>query len=152
MDVTRPSSPLPRVELALVAAAVVVTGLLSPRLPRNASLGDLLMVAAVVIFVQSLGRDLVRLRRARAGGSSASQVTCVCVESTVGLSAVVAGIALSLFWAPVRVPMAPAVWPLALAILALSGTLSRELVLDWRALRIRREPDHLARLAWRRGG
>jgi len=50
---------------------------------------------------------------------------------------------------PARVAMAPVVWPLATACLALFGTATPEIVFDWQQRRFRREVDHAASLAWR---
>jgi hypothetical protein len=137
-----------RRELALAATAVGTLTLLRERLPRTVAVGDLLLVGAAALLLQGAARDLGRLMAAR-GASESTRVTCVCLESTVGLAAVVAGAALALGWTTVRVKLAPLTWPASLAAVLAFGALTRDVVLDWRQLRLRRDVDHRARVGWR---
>ena len=137
-----------RLEIALVAATVVPVALVRHRLPHAVALGDLFFAGAIVLLAQGLARDLARLASRRRAVAE-RKVTCVCVESVVGLGSVVAGAALVIAGSSVRVPMAPAAWPLALACVALLGTATREIVFDWRRGRFRREVDHGANVVWR---
>lgn len=113
-------------------------------------MGDLVLAGAVVLLLQGLVRDLRRVAAAR-GAASARAVTCVCVESTIGLTAIAAGLALTMGWHAGSVRLSPAAWPIGSGAVLLFGTAVRNLVLDWRALRIRHEPDHGARVTWRGG-
>jgi hypothetical protein len=138
-----------RRELALDAAAVGLLVLLREQLPRVVPVGDVLLLGAAALLLQGLARDLGRLVDARRSASPSRAVTCVCLESTVGVTAIVAGAALALGWATVRVNVKPVVWPASLAAVLAFGALTRDLVFDWRQVRIRREADHRARVGWR---
>jgi hypothetical protein len=142
--------PFPTRELALDGAAVLVVAALSPELPRSLPIGDLVLGGAVVLLLQGLVRDLWRKATAPKGGST-REISCVCVESTVGLTAIVAGLLLTLAWRAGSVLLPPAALPIGFAAVLLFGTAVREVVFDWRALRLRREPDHGARVTWRGG-
>lgn len=138
---------LPRRELALDAAAILVVAALSPRLPQAPAIGDLVLFGAVVLLLQGLARDLWRVRASRGEGETRA-VTCVCVESTVGVTAIVAGLLLTLGLHAGSVRLPPMAWPIGAAAVLSFGTAVRNLVFDWRALRLRREPDHRARVIW----
>jgi hypothetical protein len=137
-----------RREIALAATAVGMLVLLRARLPRVVPFGDLLLLGAAALLLQGLARDLGRLVDARRASES-REVTCVCLESAVGLSAIVAGAALSLGWTAVRVNVAPLTWPASLAAVLAFGVLTRDVVFDWRLFRLRREADHGAKVGSR---
>jgi hypothetical protein len=137
-----------RLELALVAAAALLAVIFDDHFPRTVPVGHLLVAAALTLLVQGFLRDLVRLFSMR-GRSTTRAVTCVCVESVVGLTWIAAGLALSLGWERMTVSMGAVGWPLALVCVGLFGTATREIVFDWRAGKLRREADHGARVAWR---
>ena len=141
-------APSVRVEVALIAAAASLVGVFGGRLPRVVPAGLLLLAGALILLFQGFLRDLVRVAAAR-GRSSARRVSCVCVESAIGLTSIAAGAALSLGWEEVIVPMGTIGWPLALAFVGLFGTAMREIVFDWRTGKLRRETDHMARVVWR---
>jgi hypothetical protein len=137
-----------RREIVLAAATVGIFVLLRERLPHVVPVGDLLLLGAVALLLQGLARDLGRLVDARRA-SEPRRVTCVCLESTVGLAAIVAGAALALGWTAVRVNLSPLTWPAGLAAVLAFGVLTRDVVFDWRLLRLRREADHQASVRWR---
>jgi hypothetical protein len=137
-----------RLELALVAAAALVVAIFDDHFPRIVPVGHLFVAAALALLVQGFLRDLVRLVSMRRRATTRA-VTCVCVESVVGLTWIVTGLALSLGRERATVPMGAIGWPLALACVGIFGTATREIVFDWRARRLRREVDHAARVAWR---
>ena len=137
-----------RRELALLALGIGLVAALRRRLPHTVSLGDLLLAGAALLLLQGLVRDVGRLLAARRGGAS-RQVTCVCLESTLGLASVVAGAALTLGWAPVPFHVGPLFWPVAFGAVGLFGIATSDVVLDWRTFRVRREADHGASVVWR---
>ncbi len=86
--------------------------------------------------------------RARVEGE-APRVTCVCAESTLGVSAIVGGIFLVFGTSPLVLPVPSLGWPMAVGVVALFGFATRHLVFDWRARRLRWEPDHAGVVVWR---
>src|SRR5579863_6516862 len=141
---------LPIRELALDGAAILLVAALSPVLPGALAVGDLVLAGAVVLLLQGLARDLWRTATAPKAAST-REISCVCVESTVGVAAIVAGLALTLGWHAGSVRLPAAAWPAGFAAVLLFGTAVRNVVFDWRALRLRREADHGARVTWRGG-
>ena len=137
-----------RREIALAVVAVGILLLVRERLPRVVPLGDLLLLGAATLLLQGLGRDLGRLVEGRHVPES-RKVTCVCLESTVGLAAIVVGAALAFGWTTARVSLAPLTWPASLAAVLAFGAFTHDVVFDWRALRLRREADHRANVGWR---
>jgi hypothetical protein len=142
--------PFPTRELALDGAAILVVAALAPELPRSLAVGDLVLAGAVVLLLQGLVRDLWRTATARKEAST-REISCVCVESTVGLTAIVAGLLLTLAWRAGSVRLPLAALPMGFAAVLIFGTAVRNIVFDWRALRLRREADHGARVTWRGG-
>jgi hypothetical protein len=137
-----------RFEFALVVAAALLVAIFDDHFPRSVPAGHLLVAAALILLVQGFVRDLVRLVAMRRRATTRA-VTCVCVESVVGLTWIAAGLALSLGRQRATVPMGAIGWPLAIVCVGIFGTATREIVFDWRAGKFRREVDHAARVAWR---
>ena len=77
------------------------------------------------------------------------RVTCFCVESTVGLTAIAVGCALTFGWTPIRLHAPAIAWPIGVGAVLLFGTGVRNTVFDWRQRRLRFEPDHDARVVWK---
>jgi hypothetical protein len=130
------------VGLALVTFGVALA---CERLPHRVALGDLLLASAIVLLMQGFVRDIGRWRSARAAareGAGVARVTCVCVESTIGVCAIAAGAVLSLAWTSLRVGMPAIAWPASFAAVGAFGFFTRDLVLDWKQWRVRREGDH----------
>jgi hypothetical protein len=140
-----------KTEMALVALATALTAVLSARLPHRLELGEVLLDGAAFLLVQGLFRDLARLRRARREPSAGppKQITCACVESTVGLGAIAAGAFLVFAWSPVVFHPRPFVWPLGVAAVGAFGFVVRDAVIDWKERRVRRERDHGGSLSLR---
>jgi hypothetical protein len=129
------------VALGFLTAAV---GLASAALPRRVGLADLLLCGAVFLLVQGLVRDVARLRRDRraAAGAAHSDLRCVCVESSLGVGAIVAGSVLLFAWTPIVLNVVRVAWPLGIAALGGIGFLVKDVVFDWKERRLRRDPGH----------
>lgn len=134
--------PRTRTELGLIAAAAACLLLARSFLPRTAAVSDLFLLGAVVLLVQGLVRDLVRVVRAR--GGAPSKVTCVCIESTLGLVAIAVGAVLSLAFPPIALTMTPLTWTIAFTGVALFGFATSDVVIDWQLRTLRREANHAA--------
>ncbi len=106
-------TPSEKIEVAALAGLALAAALLTNHLPRRVALADLLLCGAMFLLVQGLVRDLGRLWRERAAARrEAAPLRCVCLESTLGVGALVAGSVLLLAWTPIVVPAARAAWPL----------------------------------------
>ena len=66
----------------------------------------------------------------------------MCLESTVGLSGVVAGVVFTVAGAPSVVAVAEWVWPMAGALVWLAGYAMKDVVIQWSPWKLRRVKDH----------
>lgn len=133
-----------RIELGLIVVATGVLAANARRLPSSLELGSLLAVAALALLGQGLVRDLWLLtKQGRADGAApVEEARCMCVESTVGLSGVLAGVVLTAVGVPMVVSLPAWVWPGAGALVWLGGFAMKDLVIQWSPWKLRRVKDH----------
>lgn len=133
-----------KIELGLIVLVVGALMAEAKRLPISLELGSLLAIAALALLGQGFLRDLWLLARQRRTGGSAhrEEARCMCLESTVGLSGVLAGVVLTAATVPVVVPLAGWVWPLTGAGVWGVGFLIKDVVIQWPPLKLRRVKDH----------
>ena len=139
--------------LELFAVAVVTGGVAAARglLPTRIELGNVVLGAAALLLFQGLIRDLVRVRAARrAAAASTRTVTCMCAESTIGVTVILVGLVLVFATSPVVLRLPRYGWPGGVAAVMLFGFAIRNLVLDWRERRFRFESDHAVIVAWKK--
>lgn len=132
------------VELGAVVAAVVVVALAAPRMPETLEIGSLAAVLSLALLGQGFVRDVITLMRRKAATTNQHQeeAQCLCLESTIGLGGVLAGILLTVTMADARVSLSPATWPAMALVIWLSGTAIKDLVFQWHPVAIRRIVDH----------
>ena len=142
-----------RVELALIPIAGVVIWLIGGRLPAVIGTGSLLLASSVLLLSQGLIRDLWLLyRRNQALRVEPRQhALCMCVESTVGVVGVVAGLIILGSAVDATVTMSPWRWiGLVIVVLAV-GFAIKDFVFEWRPFRLRRDKDHVNLVfSWKR--
>ena len=133
------------IELALIPVAGAFVWWLAGRLPDQISIGSLLLAASVLLLLQGLLRDLWILaqRREHSPSGPRTEALCMCVESTVGVTGVVAGLILVGAAADKTLVMSQGLWAtLAMVVLAV-GFAIKDFVFEWRPFRIRRDKDHV---------
>jgi len=134
-----------KIELALIPVFAIGFWLMAPGLPDEMGIGRLVLGASIFILSQSLVRDLVLLAREKRASQPGvrRKARCMCVESTVGATGVVAGVALLGSGIDGSVVMNNWVWSvLVMAIMAL-GFVIKDYVVEWSPWRIRRDKDHM---------
>lgn len=133
-----------KVELALIPVAVAAVGLTSRWLPGHLGTGELLVTACLAWLVQGGVRDLWLLYRlkSRPATTPPRRLACLCLESSVGLAGVLLGVGLALSGLGGSVTLSPARWMLLAAVVFTAGFLAKDLVISWRPLAVRRDPDH----------
>ena len=142
-----------KAELALIPIVGVVAWMLSDRLPARIGVGTLLLAASVLLLLQGLVRDLWLLsRRNHAPHDGAHrQALCMCVESTVGVTGVAAGLMLLGSGVDLTLSVAPWQWCMLAAGVLSVGFAIKDFILEWRPFRIRRDKDHLnIVVSWKR--
>lgn len=130
----------------MIPVAVAAVGVGARWLPAVVGAGELLAGACLAWLVQGGLRDawLLYRMRARPDRAPRRRMACVCLESSAGLTGVVVGAVLAALGRGGTVAMGPARWAALAAVVFTAGFLLREVVVTWRPLGLRREPDHHA--------
>lgn len=133
-----------KVELGLIALATGALVVFAEHLPVSLELGSLMAVSALALLGQGLVRDVwLLIRQRRAGGTThVEEARCMCVESTVGLSGVLAGVVLTAVGVPVAVSLPAWVWPVSGALVWLGGFAMKDFVIQWSPWGLRRVKNH----------
>jgi hypothetical protein len=134
-----------KIEVILIPLAGAAIWLMREWLPADIGIGSLLLASSVLLLLQGLFRDLWLLFKRKQDTQSGTQqeVLCMCVESTVGVMGVVAGIVI--FGSAINraVQMNSWIWSLlAVAVLTI-GFAIKDFIFEWRPFRIRRDKNHL---------
>ncbi|RUL63106.1 hypothetical protein EKH79_11875 [Dyella dinghuensis] len=134
-----------KIEVILIPLAGAAIWLMREWLPADIGIGSLLLASSVLLLLQGLFRDLWLLfkRKQDTQSGTRQEVLCMCVESTVGVMGVTAGIII--FGSAINRPvqMNPWIWSLlAIAVLTV-GFAIKDFIFEWRPFRIRRDKNHL---------
>ena len=134
-----------KTELALIPLAGVAAWLFGYRLPEKIGIGSLLLAASVLLLLQGLIRDLWLLykRRQLPQDGIRREALCMCVESTVGVTGVVAGLILIGAMADMTLRVSPALFSILAVTVLAAGFAIKDFVFEWRPFRLRRDKDHL---------
>jgi hypothetical protein len=140
-----------KVELALIAVTGAAAWGGRAFLPDRLPWGEVALYSSALLLGQSLVRDLYLkygAPKVKPGPDAKVQRNLMCLESTIGLAGIVAGVGLLLALPDWRLRMPGWLWPaLALGVGAF-GFLIKDLVLDWRRGKIRVDPDHQNIIWW----
>lgn len=131
-------------ELGAIPVAIAWVAWLTPSPGMRLEIGELLAAGALSILLQGFGRDLWLLRQARRQPEAAAtrEVSCMCVESAIGLAGVVAGIGLVGFDIGMMVFLSPTVLAASTGLTLLAGYLLKDFVFGWSPWKIYREKNH----------
>jgi hypothetical protein len=134
------------VELCVIAAAAVAACFI-PRLPTTIPIGYLVLAVSVGLLGQGLIRDLFIKYGKAAGVPAAAQkrgMVCMCMESTVGVAGVIAGLCVLFIGVSRRIILPPYFWPAAIIVVGLIGFIIKDYILDWTTWpwRNRKQKDH----------
>jgi len=134
-----------KIEISLIPLIGLITWGLAPELPKQSSIGGLILIASVLLLCQSLIRDIWLLYKGKQNPVSVPQTEaqCMCIESTVGLLGVLLGALLPLVAVMGFVNMPVWLWSLLTITTLGFGYLVKDYVLEWNPWRIRKEPEHL---------
>ena len=107
--------------------------------------GSLLLGSSVLLLLQGLVRDLwlISRRNRDVHAGAGREALCMCVESTIGVTGVVTGLAVLGSALDATLALGPeAMGAIAVVVLAI-GFAIKDLVFELRPFRIRRDKDHL---------
>jgi hypothetical protein len=116
-----------------------------PCLPAPTPLWLVVLCVSAWLLLQSLARDVAILVRSRRAPTPepGREAQCFCLESTVGLTGVIAGAVLVGLGCSTRVNISHVAFSLAVtATMALCFGI-KDLVITWNPLGLRRDQDHL---------
>lgn len=137
-------TPPEKFELSAIVAVTASVGWLAPSSGVRLELGELVAGAALLILLQGLFRDLWLLREARRKASTTPPraAACMCVESALGLTGIVAGIGLVGFGLAWPFELSATCLTSAVGSVMLAGFLLKDFVFQWSPWKIYREKDH----------
>jgi hypothetical protein len=146
-------SPAEIIELGSIPLVTGLAAWLAPRPGLALEIGEWLAGGALLLLGQGLVRDLWLLREARQAKPVPAPVhaSCLCVESALGLTSVLAGIGLVGFGRGSLVRLSPDLLAGGVAVIMVAGFLLKDFVVTWSPWGIRREKDHAQVIfRWRR--
>ena len=133
------------IELIMIAAAGLANRLYASHFFPAMPAWQIVLGLSALLLAQSLVRDVaILLRRQRqALPEPQKEVQCMCLQSTIGMTGVIAGLACLGVGSSANVVFRP--WELSLAIIStlVLGFVIKDLVISWNPLGIRREENHL---------
>ncbi len=134
-----------RVELASIPAAGIVAWLTTSYFPDAIGIGRLLLAISVIILLQGLVRDLWLLayRRRAETNAPAHTARCMCVESTLGTTGIVAGLVILGSGIDHAISIGPAGWVVLVMATMATGFAIKDYVIEPAPWRIRRDKDHI---------
>jgi hypothetical protein len=109
-------------------------------------LWQIILGASALLLAQSLVRDVAILFRSRHSASKnepRKEAQCFCLESTIGMTGVIAGLALIGLGSSHQIAMSHWEFLIAIAGTMALGFLIKDLVISWKPFSVRREKDHL---------
>ena len=106
--------------------------------------GALLAGGCLAWLVQGGLRDLwlLYLLKTRPASTPSRKLACMCFESTAGMLGLLVGLGLVLCDFGGEVSLTPGRWMLLAGGVFTLGFLARDLVISWRPLGLRRDPEH----------
>jgi hypothetical protein len=138
-----------KVELLLICIVAAAAWFFAAKLPHNLRAGEIILAASGILLFQGLLRDLWIKYVARPPAPvQPRKIMCMCMESTVGASGVIAGAAILLCGIRHSVDLPQLFWPLLILIVGIVGFAIKDLVIDWKTWRVRKEKDHQSVIPW----
>lgn len=134
-----------RLELSVIVMLVGMVWFGASLFPPELSVGNLILMLSALLLLQSLIRDLSILfkQRKKVNETPVTIARCMCVESAVGATGILLGIALIAFNVFSMIVMSSLRWTLCVLATVIIGFLIKDFVFQWKPWRIRREKDHM---------
>lgn len=132
-------------ELGLIALVLGGTYFIHPW-PVQLGTGRFVLILAVLFLGQTLARDLYlyfKLKSRETGLLKGKESQCFCVESGIGICAVIWGLILFLGSFGGSLKLDPWQWTMTIVVLMVLNYFLKDFVFSWNPWRIYRDPDHL---------
>ena len=146
-----------KVELALIVLATLAAWRLASVLPVSVPAGHLILAASVLLLGQGLLRDLwIKFGPKPAAvaepvptdAAKPQRIVCMCMESSVGVAGVIAGLCILLCGIGRRIEVSPYCWPALVLVVGITGFIIKDFVLDWKNRTVKRVKDHQSVIPW----
>jgi hypothetical protein len=133
------------VEVLVIGAVASMSWLAWPYFPSPTPVWQIVLGVSALLLLQSLVRDVAIVLRTRSAASEEprKEASCMCLESTVGATGIVAGAVLAGLGSSAQVALGRPGFVLAVAGTMTLGFVIKDWVISWRPLGVRREKDHL---------
>ncbi len=132
-----------KTELAGIGVVTVVLFLIHPLLPEHMELGYVLVSLGLLFLLQSLLRDLWILSQKKNKPDPTKQGRFMCLESIIGFAPLIASALIIVAGWREAIDLPHLFWPLSAAAVMMTCFLIKDWVIDLKALRIRKEKDHI---------
>jgi hypothetical protein len=134
-----------QIEVAAIGIVAAAGWLIWPHISFPKPLWRILLGLSALLFAQSLVRDvaILLLRRRSEAGRPRKEVRCLCLESAMGATGVLAAALIACWGGAIRVTLNRWEFFLAGAGIMVIGFVIKDLVVSWRPFGVRREQDHL---------
>ena len=145
MQFVKPMTKIETIELGLIPVLGAGFWLMAPLLPDRIGAGKLLLWTSALLLLQSLIRDLWLLARQKHNVKPGppKKERCICVESTVGATGIVAGTIILGSGIDRLVTMNGLSWGLLVMLALSTGFFIKDFVVEWGPVRFRREKNHM---------
>jgi hypothetical protein len=134
------------IEIFAIAIVAAASWPASKLFHTTMPLWQIVLGASALLLAQSLVRDvaiLFRSRRSALKNETPKEAQCFCLESTVGLTGVIAGLALIGLRSSHQIAMSRWEFLIAIAGTMALGFIIKDFVISWNPFGVRREKDHL---------
>ena len=137
----------------MIPLSGVIAFFISPALPRQMSVGNTLLMFSALLLLQSLIRDfsILFFRRKTSAPAALKTMQCLCVESAIGMTGVLAGAGILGLGIAQQVQIDKFTWGISVACLVGVGFAIKDFVIQANPWRIFRDKDHLnIGFSWRK--
>jgi len=134
------------IEIFAIAIVTAASWPASELFHSTMPLWQIVLGASALLLAQSLVRDVAILFRSRHSSSkneTRKEARCFCLESTVGLTGVIAGLALIGLGSSHQIEISRWEFLIAIAGTMALGFIIKDFVISWNPFGVRREKDHL---------
>jgi hypothetical protein len=133
------------IELAMIFIVAIIGWLVWPHFSIAMPLWQIVLGASALLLAQSLVRDVAILLRSQrsAANESRKEAQCFCLESTVGLTGIIAGLTLIGLGSSHQIAISHWEFSIAIAGTMIMGFIIKDFVISWNPFGLRREKDHL---------
>lgn len=136
-----PSLP-EKIELGAMPVCLALGGWLTPGGGITLEIGETIAAGALLLLIQGFFRDLYLLWESKRAQPAPMSARCFCVESAVGLTGVIAGIALTATGFNRSVHLEATSVMILIGVVLLIGFLLKDFVFEWSPWKIFREKNH----------